>query len=202
MTYYRLKDHGNTILKEEENCCSVFVPYEGIWKETKQSFPDAESITDEEAELYLLAVETAKTAHQGQKDKGGHEYINHPLTVSSFVQGPFVSVIAALLHDVVEDTQLTLKDLETYGFTKEILSAVDACTRRKDEPRSVYLSRLSECTDAIYVKLADLKHNSDLSRLQNITQKDLYRAEKYRRETEYLNEILDAKTQKTHDQAE
>lgn len=190
MTYYRLRNEGNRIAKAEEAGCCVFDPFREEWISAKEQPDQKDEISEEEAKMYLCAVQTAHRAHTGQKDKAGADYINHPLTVSSFTEGPFVSVIAALLHDVVEDTEITLEDLRNMGFSEAVVTCVDACTRREEEKRSVYLERLAECTDAVYVKLADLRHNSDLSRIPHPTQRDFYRVEKYRRETEYLKEIL------------
>ncbi|MBQ6421379.1 MAG: GTP pyrophosphokinase [Clostridia bacterium] len=137
-----------------------------------------------------LAEEIATRAHRGQTDKGGNPYILHPATVASFVDTPCEKTVA-WLHDVVEDTPTTLADLTNYGFPQQIVSAIDAITRRDGEDRQTYLDRVKNNGIARTVKIADLKHNSDLSRIsQNrpLTANDHARVEKYREEIKFLEE--------------
>lgn len=138
-------------------------------------------------ELVGLAQVIATGVHYGQVDKGGHPYIEHPKAVASFVKTEDEKTVA-WLHDVVEDTYITLSDLKSVGFPIYIVNAVDAITRRKGEDRQVYLDRVANDPIAIQVKLADLKHNSDLTRIKNrpLEQKDYDRVERYKREIEYL----------------
>lgn len=123
----------------------------------------------------LLAVRT----HRGQEDKGGAPYILHPLRVMLSVGKP-VEMIAAVLHDAIEDGDLTLEELKGAGFPDEVISVLDALTRRLGESYSEYLDRVRENPTAVRVKVADLKDNLDESRIPNPTDRDLERFEKYR----------------------
>lgn len=136
--------------------------------------------------LYEKALQIAKKAHTGQKDKGGHPYINHPLAVAEKVSKPEEKV-AALLHDVVEDTDITLEDLEK-EFPPCIVTAVDLLTRKKGLEYSPekYLEAIRKNETARQVKLADLEHNMDISRIPNPKEKDFRRLEQYQKNKEYL----------------
>ena len=132
------------------------------------------------------AYEIAKKAHLGQIDKAGEDYIKHPEKVASFVNSDEEKAVA-YLHDVIEDTELTLEDLREYGFSEEVLKAVDVITKKKGQDYQTYLNSVKENKLARVVKLADLRHNSDLTRLINITEKDIERKEKYQRAIDFLN---------------
>lgn len=140
-------------------------------------FPESKEIE----KAYLIA----KSAHKGQLDKGGQDYINHPLAVASFVTTEDEKIVA-LLHDVVEDTPITLQNLHEQGFSDYIVKAVDCLTKRDGEPLEAYLERVKSNTLAITVKIADLTHNSDLSRIPQPTEKDYKRAERYQKEIAFL----------------
>ena len=132
------------------------------------------------------AYEIAKKAHLGQIDKVGEDYIKHPEKVASFVNSDEEKAVA-YLHDVIEDTELTLEDLREYGFSEEVLKAVDVITKKKGQDYQTYLNSVKENKLARVVKLADLRHNSDLTRLINITEKDIERKEKYQKAIDFLN---------------
>ena len=125
------------------------------------------------------ALKIATEAHKGQKDKGGCDYINHPVTVASMCDTEEEKIVA-LLHDVVEDTDITLEDLEKCGFDRSIIEAVDCITKRPGFSYDEYLKRLKNNELARKVKIADMTHNSDLSRLKAPTEKDYERAAKYK----------------------
>lgn len=125
-----------------------------------------------------LAHEIAKRAHKGQVDKAGAPYIVHPETVASFVTKDDEKIVA-YLHDVIEDTPCQLKDLENAGFSSEIIKAVDLLTRKTGQSYKQYLKLVKTNVLARVVKLADLKHNSDLSRLTHVTENDIKRLKKY-----------------------
>ena len=125
-----------------------------------------------------LAHEIAKRAHKGQVDKAGAPYILHPETVASFVTKDDEKIVA-YLHDVIEDTPCQLKDLENAGFSSEIIKAVDLLTRKTGQSYKQYLKLVKTNELARVVKLADLKHNSDLSRLTHVTENDIKRLKKY-----------------------
>ena len=132
------------------------------------------------------AYEIAKKAHLGQIDKAGEDYIKHPEKVASFVSSDEEKSVA-YLHDVIEDTELTLEDLREYGFSEEVLKAVDVITKKRWQDYQTYLNSVKENKLARVVKLADLRHNSDLTRLINITEKDVERREKYQKAIDFLN---------------
>ena len=132
------------------------------------------------------AYEIAKRAHLGQVDKAGEDYIKHPEKVASFVETDEEKAVA-YLHDVIEDTELTLEDLYEYGFSKEVIEAVDIITKKKGEDYQSYLNSVKKNKLARAVKLADLRHNSDLTRLIKVTEKDIKRKEKYQKAIDFLN---------------
>lgn len=137
------------------------------------------------------AFETAQKVHAGQVDKGGVEYINHPLTVASNVGDDISAIIVALLHDTVEDSAITFDELqEEIPLTAEELDALRLLTHDDATPYLEYVAQIKTNALAATVKAADLRHNSDLSRIKNPTAKDLERAAKYR----YALEILGRNT--------
>ena len=136
---------------------------------------------------YELAYAIALVAHKGQVDKAGVDYINHPLTVASKCKSEKAKIVA-LLHDVVEDTKVTLDDLRLF-FDDEIVDAIDLLTHREGDAYVTYLSRIKNNEIARIVKLADLENNMDLSRLPNPTEWDYQRLEnKYRPAYKFLTE--------------
>lgn len=134
---------------------------------------------------YELALKIATEAHKGQVDKAGVPYINHPLTVASLVDTEEEKIVA-LLHDTIEDTNITEQDLIDYGFPNEIVEAVKLLTHDKNVPYMDYVAKIKDNELARKVKIADLTHNSDLSRLKEITDKDKKRYEKYQKALLYL----------------
>lgn len=114
-----------------------------------------------------LAEQIAAAAHEGQVDKAGQPYIAHPARVAARVAGDERAVAAAWLHDVVEDTDVTLADLEQ-TFPPEVTAAVDALTRRPHEAPADYYARVRQLPLALTVKLADLADNSDPQRLAQL----------------------------------
>lgn len=124
------------------------------------------------------ALRLAYEAHAGQFDKSGVPYVFHPLHLAEQMEDE-ESIIAALLHDVVEDTAWSLADLRAMGFPEKALEAVALLTHDPAEPYLSYVARVKENPIARRVKLADLRHNSDLSRIKKVTERDLERVEKY-----------------------
>ena len=137
--------------------------------------------------LYQQALAIAEDAHKGQVDKAGVDYIQHPLFVASLVEGELAKTVA-LLHDVVEDSDWTLEDLRKEGLPEEVVQAVGILTKKRNENYEEYILRVKQNPLARQVKLADLQHNSDLSRLANVTDRDRKRAEKYRQAIAFLSE--------------
>lgn len=132
-----------------------------------------------------IAFEVAQKAHEGQYDKGGKPYINHPIAVSKMVHTEDEKIVA-LLHDSVEDSNIILADLKEYGFSDKVLNAIDCMTKRAGETYEEYIERVSQNSLAIKVKSADLTHNSDISRIKNPSKKDIERTQKYKRTLEKL----------------
>lgn len=127
------------------------------------------------------AILLATRAHAGQTDKSGGPYLLHPLRVMLKLQGDEARQ-AAVLHDVVEDTPITLEMLRQEGFSEAVVTAVDALSRRAGEAYADFIQRLKVNPIARRVKLADLEDNMDLRRLNPpFTPRDLDRMERYRR---------------------
>jgi (p)ppGpp synthase/HD superfamily hydrolase len=126
------------------------------------------------------AVALAAQAHLGQTDKAGAPYILHPLRVMFRCQSES-AMMAAVLHDVVEDTSITLAELRSQGFSEAVISAVASLTRLPDETYEAFIVRVQGDPIAKEVKIADLEDNMDLRRLADPQPKDLERLSKYRR---------------------
>jgi (p)ppGpp synthase/HD superfamily hydrolase len=138
------------------------------------------------------ALQIAARAHEGQKDKEGLPYILHPLRVMHAVQGEDARVVA-VLHDVVEDTAVTVEDLRQAGFSERILSALLLVTHRKDEPYADYVVRCKADDVARRVKLADLEDNSRLPRTilrPDRLERDLARIRRYVLSYKFLTDQL------------
>jgi len=131
------------------------------------------------------AIEIAAKAHAGQVDKAGQPYILHPLRVMLRVSSEHER-IAAVLHDVVEDTDVSLERLVAEGFPPEVIAAVDALTKRPGESRMDAAHRAAADKIGRKVKLADNAENMDLSRIQNPTTRDVARVEEYKAVREIL----------------
>ncbi|VKU01942.1 metal dependent phosphohydrolase, HD region [Streptococcus pneumoniae] len=126
-----------------------------------------------------IALAIAKKAHAGQVDKAGVDYIQHPLYVASQVNTEQEKAVA-LLHDVIEDSDITAADLFASGLSNEVVTAVQILTKKKGQSYQEYLGKVKSNNLARVVKLADLKHNSDLSRLKSVTNTDYERVKKYK----------------------
>ncbi|MBV4458992.1 HD domain-containing protein [Pseudomonas sp. COR58] len=126
------------------------------------------------------AIAIAATAHAGQVDKGGAPYILHPLKVMLRMSG-LEERIVAVLHDVVEDCDVSLDDLRKEGFSEAVLTAIESVTKVPGESYEDFIERVALNPIGRAVKLADLEENSDLSRIASPGWEDLERIEKYRR---------------------
>ena len=133
-----------------------------------------------------LAMKIAYEAHLHQLDKSGIPYIYHPMMVACN-QEDEMSTSAALLHDVVEDTNITLEELSKH-FPSEVIEALSLLTHDDKEDYFAYIARIKSNSIARNVKLADLKHNSDLNRLDKIDEKSLDRMKKYEKAMKILTE--------------
>ncbi|HEY5556485.1 hypothetical protein [Acetobacterium sp.] len=147
------------------------------------------------------AYEIASLAHEGQFDKAGQPYLQHAETVSK-TGGEIVhhwpnssddfaikAEIVGYLHDVLEDTDQTSEDLYQKSVPVDCILAVKALTKIKDEQYETYIAKVKHNKLAAVVKIADMTHNSNLSRLNSVTQKDLFRRDKYQKGIAYLSEF-------------
>lgn len=125
-----------------------------------------------------MALKLCFEAHKEQIDKSGLPYVFHPFHLAEQMKDEQTTIVA-LLHDVVEDTDYTLEDLKKMGFDKEVIDAIELMTHEVGVPYMEYVARIKPNPIAKAVKLADLAHNSDLSRLDNVDEKALARNEKY-----------------------
>lgn len=114
-------------------------------------------------ELTNKAIRIAYRAHEGAVDTSGIPYILHPVHLAEQMEDEYTTVVA-LLHDVVEDTDVTLDDLRREGFPEAVLEAVALMTHGEDVPYLEYVAAIKENPIARAVKLADLRHNMDQSR--------------------------------------
>ena len=111
-----------------------------------------------------IAMDIAYSAHHGQRDKGGMPYIFHPIHLAEQMDTE-VEVTAALLHDVVEDTPWTMEQLRQAGISQEVLNVLELLTHPKGMPYMDYVRRILPNPTARKIKLADIRHNGDFTRL-------------------------------------
>ncbi|NVN97530.1 HD domain-containing protein [Candidatus Nomurabacteria bacterium] len=135
--------------------------------------------------LIEKAIEIALKAHSGQMDKAGSPYILHPLRVMLQMSDD-EEKMAAILHDVVEDSDVSMDDLKAAGFPETVLQAVDLLTHKDSESYEEYLAKIKPNPMALVVKLADLEDNSRLERIKDPTEKDYSRIDKYKKALTFL----------------
>ena len=136
-------------------------------------------------EMTKKAIRLAYKAHQGQTDKCGIPYVFHPYHLAEQMDTE-ETITAALLHDVVEDTDVTMEDLEKEGFPPAVLKALALLTHDPAVPYMEYVAALKADPIARAVKIADLIHNSDLSRMDEVNERDLVRVGKYQKALQLL----------------
>ncbi|EFX37397.1 HD domain-containing protein [Streptococcus infantis] len=139
-----------------------------------------------EQSIVDLALSIARKAHEGQLDKAGVDYIEHPIYVASQVDTEEEKAVA-LLHDVIEDSPVSAEGLLQAGLPETVVTAVQVLTKKKEQDYQTYLETVKKNPLARLVKLSDLKHNSDLSRLSSITEKDRERLKKYKKAIDFLS---------------
>ena len=137
--------------------------------------------------LTKLAMKVAFEAHKEQVDKSGLPYIYHPIHLAMQMDDEY-SICVALLHDTVEDTDLTFEKITDYGFPIEVIDALKLLTHDDQIPYMEYVARIKQNPIARKVKLADLKHNSDLTRLDVVDEKAIKRVKKYENAIQFLKE--------------
>lgn len=135
------------------------------------------------------AMRFAYQAHHGQTDKSGLPYIYHPIHLAEQMTTE-ETTLAALLHDVMEDTPYTLEDMKELDLPASVCKALTLLTHPEGVPYMEYVRALRSDPIARAVKLADLRHNSDLSRLDRVDAKALARVEKYKEAIRILEEAL------------
>ena len=128
--------------------------------------------------LTKRALQLCFNAHKDQVDKSGLPYVFHPFHLAEQMDDE-ISTVCALLHDVVEDTDTTFDDIKSMGFPQEVIDVLKLLTHSDDVPYMEYVKTISKNNTAKKVKIADLKHNSDLTRLDKIDQKVTERVQKY-----------------------
>ena len=138
-------------------------------------------------EMTKKALRLSFDAHINQVDKSGMPYVYHPIHLAEQMKDED-TIIVALLHDVVEDTDTTIEDIRKLGFSKDVCEALSLMTHDDSVPYMDYIKKLRSNQIAKAVKLADLKHNSDLTRLDIVTEKDRKRVEKYKAAEQLLSE--------------
>ena len=122
----------------------------------------------------------ATNAHAGQFDRGGAPYILHPLKVMHYLKSDDEELMCmALGHDVIEDTATTYRDLRDAGISERVIDGIRALTKVPGLTYEEYKEGVFACEDAMRVKLADLRHNTDIRRLKGVTEKDIARMAKY-----------------------
>ncbi|WP_455921447.1 GTP pyrophosphokinase [Pseudomonas putida] len=131
------------------------------------------------------AIALASRAHAGQTDKAGHPYILHPLRLMLRFDDLDAQVVA-VLHDVIEDSEHALEDLQALGFGPQVISAIDCLTKRPREDYQTFIARVAGHPLATRVKIEDIRDNLDVSRLQTLTDNDLERVRKYHQALAYL----------------
>jgi len=143
-------------------------------------------------ELLEKALHTMVNAHSGQFDRGGNPYAMHPLAVMNILDSDDEELqCIALLHDAVEDSNLTFAEMRDIGFTDRIIEGVSDMTKMPGQTEDEYYENLKTNFDAIRVKMADLTHNSDLRRLKGMRDKDIERMVKYQKRYWELKQILE-----------
>ena len=171
------------------------------WEEAKACLSDVSEPEDEddlqdqaeeEAQLESSNIEKAISlaveGHKGQEDKAGAPYILHPLRIMFKMDGE-EKMISAVLHDLIEDTHISLDDLKEHGFDNGIIEAVDSVTKRNGEDYREFIDRAGLHPIGADIKMADLEDNMDLSRIASVGDRDLKRLNKYHRAMGRMREL-------------
>lgn len=136
-------------------------------------------------EMTKKAIKLMFEKHKDQVDKSGMPYVFHPFHLAEQMDDE-ETTITALLHDIVEDTDTTFEDLRELGFSDNIINALKLMTHDKNIDYFEYVKNISKNPIARKVKIKDLEHNMDTSRLDEVTDKDLERVKKYKKCYKYL----------------
>ena len=133
-------------------------------------------------EMLGTAIIIATQGHAGQFDRGGKPYILHPLKVMYYLKTDDEELqCVAVLHDLVEDTKVTYKELLEAGISQRVINGIASVTKLPGESYEEYQEKVMSNIDGMKVKLCDLRHNTDIRRLKGVTDKDIERIAKYQR---------------------
>lgn len=185
-----MNDVGTTLFQDEKYfqnklnkvANKVFVEYPGNDKDLLIEHINSLNINDLEK-----AILVATYFHSNQVDKGGNPYILHVLSVAMKVK-TMKEKIVAILHDILEDTEITKEDLKKLKFSDEIIEAVECLTRQENESYMDFIRRIKTNDLSKSVKIEDLDENMDLRRLDEVTEEDLKRFKKYKKARKILSE--------------
>lgn len=139
--------------------------------------------------MLAKAITLAATGHEAQFDKAGRPYILHPLQVM-YNLGPDADDelrCIAVLHDLLEDTDYTIAYLLKLGFSQRVINALSLLNHQDGVDYDTYIRAIGTNIDATLAKLADLRHNSDITRMKGLTEKDFQRMQKYQKAFDYLD---------------
>lgn len=144
-------------------------------------------------EMLAQMLHIATTAHHGQFDRGGNPYILHPLKVMHYLKSTDEELMCmALAHDVIEDTAVTYAELRAAGMSERVIEGIRALTKQPGQTYEEYKQGVFASEDAMRVKMADLRHNTDIRRLKGVTEKDIARMAKYHQFYMEIRARLDA----------
>ena len=132
-------------------------------------------------EQLSMAIKISSNAHENQFDKSGKAYILHPLHLMQQLLFDTELATIAVLHDVIEDSLYTISMFKQIGFSERVINAVSLLTHKSEDSYDDYIDKICQNYDALRVKRKDIQHNSDVTRLKGIRDKDHDRIKKYHR---------------------
>lgn len=132
-------------------------------------------------EMLNAILVAAVTGHSGQFDRGGNPYILHPIAVMNLLPPDACEELRciAIGHDLIEDTKMTYTELAAMGMSPRVIDGIKRLTKIPGESYDEYKERVKGSEDSMIVKMADLKHNTDITRLKGVTEKDMTRTARY-----------------------
>ncbi|MDH5572898.1 MAG: HD domain-containing protein [Gammaproteobacteria bacterium] len=138
------------------------------------------------------AIALAASAFEGRTDKGGKPYILHCLHVMNKMkyEDDEELMIAAVLHDLVEDTHYTLADLKDMGYSTYVVSVINTLTHKEGQDYFEYIVNIGHSISASKIKIQDLRHNADILRMKGLRDKDFDRLKKYHKAYDYLKRCI------------
>ncbi len=171
------KNRSGTAMIIENACCEVIDLIDDADAPAPAPVPVYKM---KKGEMLAAMLVISTNGHAGQFDKGGNPYILHPLKVMHYLKTDDEELhCVALGHDVIEDTKVTYKDLRDAGISERVIAAIRCLTKQQGQTLEEYKEAVFSNVDAMRVKLADLRHNTDIRRLKGVTPKDLERMAKY-----------------------